>query len=112
MDRRVRSAALGIGFALACIALAGGLALSLHRRDDVPEGMLWPDPRSVGDMRLIDEDGRPFGRERLLGKWSFIYFGYTHCPNVCPVTLGVLKTAAERLADDPAFGPAGQMVFI
>src|SRR6201986_3258869 len=41
-------------------------------------------PRSVGDVQLTDSEGHPFN---LQGKPSLVFFGYTHCPDVCPTTL-------------------------
>lgn len=44
-------------------------------------------PRSVTDFRLTDSQGRPFTRQDLQGKPSLVFFGFTHCPDVCPTTL-------------------------
>ena len=41
-------------------------------------------PRTVSDVQLTDGDGHPFN---LQGKPSLVFFGYTHCPDVCPTTL-------------------------
>jgi protein SCO1 len=40
-----------------------------------------------GPFRLIDQDGRPFSDEDLKGKTFLVFFGFTHCPDVCPTTL-------------------------
>ena len=60
---------------------------------------------------LIDDDGVAFAPERLQGRWSLVFFGFTSCPHVCPMTLQVLGTAAV----DPVSGvPAQktQIVFV
>lgn len=45
-------------------------------------------PEAVGgDFSLLDQDGQTFSRSRLEGKYSLLFFGYTHCPDVCPTTL-------------------------
>jgi len=36
----------------------------------------------------------------LQGVWSFLFFGYTHCPDVCPTTLSVLNSVAQKLGSD------------
>ncbi len=59
---------------------------------DVP-GLFWPDPKAVGPFELVDHGGTPFDLARLEGKWTLMFFGYTHCPDVCPVTLSVIKQA-------------------
>ena len=56
-------------------------------------------PRAVSDFQLMDSDGRPFTAQNLQGKPSLVFFGFTHCPDVCPTTLvklaQVKKTTAQ-----------------
>ncbi|RMG29595.1 MAG: hypothetical protein D6721_05695 [Gammaproteobacteria bacterium] len=56
----------------------------------IPEGI-------GGRFVLIDQNGRLVDRERMLGKFQLIYFGYTHCPDICPTSLQVMHAALERL---------------
>jgi protein SCO1 len=49
---------------------------------------------------LITSDGAILAPERLLGRWSLIFFGFTGCPQVCPRTLQILAAVAR----DPASG--------
>ena len=42
-------------------------------------------------FQLVDQDNQPFTPERLKHKWSMLFFGYTHCPDVCPTTLKALQ---------------------
>ncbi|HTQ35763.1 MAG TPA: SCO family protein [Steroidobacteraceae bacterium] len=55
-------------------------------------------PRAVAAFALTDQLGRPFGNAQLAGQPSLMFFGYTHCPDVCPTTLALLA----RLHRDPA----------
>jgi len=57
--------------------------------------------RPAPTLRLTDQDGRPFDLASLRGAPVFVYFGYTHCPDVCPTTLADLR-AAIKLAGVPA----------
>jgi len=61
-------------------------------------GTVLPAPRPLGPFHLIDQDGLPFDRARLEGKWSFLFFGYTHCPDVCPTTLATLNSVMKKIA--------------
>jgi len=61
------------------------------------EGFLWPAPRTLQPFSLSDHHGRPFGLDRLRGRWSLLFFGYTHCPDVCPTTLQTLKYVKQAL---------------
>ena len=56
---------------------------------------------AVAPFDLVDEDGRPFDAASLRGQWSIVFFGFTHCPDVCPTTLAVLKQLRGRLGDLP-----------
>lgn len=60
----------------------------------LPEGMPLP------DFSLLDQRGNAIDRQALLGRWHLAFFGFTHCPDVCPVTLGQLAMARRRLADE------------
>lgn len=64
-----------------------------------PLGVLWPNPRPIGAFTLQDHRGRAFTRERLEGAWTFMFFGYTHCPDVCPTTLATLRRVEQDLAE-------------
>jgi protein SCO1/2 len=58
--------------------------------------------RPVPSFELADHRGRPFGREQLQGRWSFMFFGYTHCPDICPMTMAVLAQATQEIVSrDP-----------
>ena len=53
-----------------------------------------------GDYHLIATDGSDFTEDTLTGKPSAVFFGFTHCPEVCPTTLGDIATWQEELAKD------------
>jgi protein SCO1/2 len=57
-------------------------------------------PRAAPALRLTDQDGRPFDLASLRGEPVLVYFGYTHCPDVCPTTLSDMRDAL-RLVDVP-----------
>jgi protein SCO1/2 len=40
-----------------------------------------------GPFRLTDQDGQPFSDQDLKGKTFLVFFGFTHCPDICPTTL-------------------------
>ena len=47
-------------------------------------------PRNFGEIRLLDHHGAAFTRERFEGRWSLVFFGFTHCPDICPTTMSFL----------------------
>jgi protein SCO1 len=58
--------------------------------------------QGYGDVlpRLIGQDGRVRGRDDFKGRVTFIFFGFTHCPDLCPTTLLDLSTVIDRLGAD------------
>src|SRR3954470_18606409 len=55
-------------------------------------------PRSVADFQLSDSEGHPFTKQNLLGQPSLVFFGFTHCPDVCPTTLVKLAQVKKAAA--------------
>ena len=56
-----------------------------------------PTPRDIGPFELLDHTGAVFNRQSLEGHWSFIFFGFTNCPDVCPTSLSVLGQVENQL---------------
>ncbi|MGD8587368.1 MAG: SCO family protein [Chromatiales bacterium] len=52
-----------------------------------------------GRFMLMDQYGRLVTPESLLGRYQLLYFGYTHCPDICPNTLQIVSLALDRLGD-------------
>ena len=92
---------------IAILATAAGIwsaHLVLERRQPGISGLeatRFPAPREIGTFSLVDQNGAPFNNDTLKGSWSFLFFGYTHCPDVCPTTLSVLNSVAGQLKDIP-----------
>ena len=83
--------------AAAVAASLGGFWLATQLDRPAPRlasGTWLPQPRAVADFSLLDTTGRPFTRADLLGAPTLVFFGFTHCPDVCPTTL--LKLAQVR----------------
>lgn len=57
---------------------------------------LLPTPRPVQPFALVDQHGERFGREQLEGQWSLFFFGYTYCPDICPMTLQTLGRVKQQ----------------
>jgi protein SCO1/2 len=81
-----------LGVAALCAALAGfWLARELDSSGPALASGTWlPRPKTVGEFHLTDNLGRPFALRDLQGKPSLVFFGFTHCPDVCPTTLAKL----------------------
>src|SRR6218665_2307283 len=69
--------------------------------------------RLGGDFSLTDQNGRRVTRASWPGKYQLVYFGYTFCPDVCPVDMRVLGAGLRRLEErDPVAGAKVQPIFV
>ena len=64
------------------------------------DGLFWPNPKQIRNFETLDQQGNPFGLAQMNGKWSFVFFGYTNCPDICPVTMSVMADAYNQLIHD------------
>jgi protein SCO1/2 len=71
---------------------------------------VFADPKPAPEFHLTDQNGRPLSLENLRGKVVLLTFGYTHCPNICPMTLANLNQAFTLLT--PEQKARVQVVFI
>jgi len=80
------------------VILGAGAILALALRDN-PRGVAGTALASAigGPFRLTDQNGKTVTEADLKGKWSLVYFGYTHCPDACPTALNDISIALEDL---------------
>ena len=55
-----------------------------------------------GPFSLINKDGKPVSWDQFKGKYRIVYFGYTYCPDACPLDLGIVMQGYLRFAKDHA----------
>lgn len=112
---------LAVGAFLAVVAFAQ------NKAQKKVEGMMQRSQEVVGKaavggpFTLTDQDGKQFTQDKLLGQFNILYFGFTHCPDICPDELEKLAVAldliekqqnykvcgAGRLGVDPEDGARG-----
>jgi protein SCO1/2 len=68
--------------------------------------------KPITGFHLIDYNRQPFDASRFKGRWTFMFFGYTNCPDVCPTTMLVMKSVWAKLPAPAKAAPAPQMVFV
>lgn len=92
-----------VGGILAVVALLAGLyAGNLQQNPPLPElksATVYPaDFRPIKAFELHNQLEQSFTLENLKNQWSLMFFGFTHCPDVCPNTLYTLKQIHTQLA--------------
>ena len=56
-------------------------------------------PRIFSDFELVDHRGEVFNQEHLQDVWTIVFFGFTHCPDICPTTLAILNDTYSKLKE-------------
>lgn len=100
---------------VAGVALATGIfiytALS-NKAEMLPQpehALYYQQSRVIKPFEMTDHQGQVFNNQSLVGKWSWVFFGYTSCPDVCPTTLQELNFAFDQLQ---AISPLNQVLLV
>lgn len=99
--RRPQLNALLIGGLLG--ALLAGIGLS-HLLTETPGpddevGLVLQTPRALPDYQLVTHTGEAFSKASRPARWQLMFFGFTHCPDICPSTLALMKQLRKDLPD-------------
>jgi protein SCO1/2 len=97
-----------VGLCLAFVALVIGMFFYSKTREPVLSDaelrdlgvILLPRPRDLAPFELQNAAGGSFDKAMLEGRWSFIFFGFTHCPDVCPTALSVMAIAERAITEN------------
>ncbi|MCP4363212.1 MAG: hypothetical protein GY796_34865, partial [Chloroflexi bacterium] len=102
---RLAEMLLGIGMAVAVLGTAW-IAREFLESPEMPgqvqantQATLLHEPLSIPEFKLVDQYGNSFTRDNLKEQWSFLFFGYTGCPDVCPTTISVLMQVEKQLKE-------------
>jgi len=80
------------------LVLVAGVLIGLAFRDQTHGVAGSPLGAAIGGkFSLVDQNGKTVTDTDLKGKWQLVFFGYTHCPDVCPTALNDLSLALEQL---------------
>ena len=92
-----------IAIAIFSIAMGIWMSQKIQLADNdhqIPYGLdatVLPNARVLNNFTLTDDNNKKFNVEALKGHWSFLFFGYTNCPDVCPITLKVMQQVWKSL---------------
>lgn len=64
--------------------------------------LVFEQPRRVSAFELVDHRGEPFTPEQLQGQWTLAFFGFTECPDICPMAMAELARTMEQLPPELA----------
>jgi protein SCO1/2 len=84
-------------------AIAGMYVAAQLSRPAAPalaSGTAFPEPMPLASFELVDVNGAKVTPAELRGHASLVFFGFTHCPDVCPTTLALLSSVQKQVASD------------
>lgn len=114
--KKPRSAWQNLLIAIAAtVSLVGGYYLgnlASNKKVELKTATVIPDPRPLQDFTLVDFNQEAFTLEQLKGQWSLIFFGYTNCPDICPMALTSMVEVNKALSKEPDIASQVQTVFI
>src|ERR1700680_1312836 len=95
---QTRSTAIASGArALAAVFAVVLLSAAIQAVASTPAGVNDLIGRSAPDFHLVDQSGKDFVLSAQRGRAVVLFFGYTHCPDICPTTLATIASALRRL---------------
>jgi protein SCO1/2 len=92
--------------AAGCVSVTGSPAVTPIMVEAVTQAPLgvrdtaYNPTRPAPPLHLTDQDGQPFDLVSMRGRPVFVYFGYTHCPDVCPASLAELRAGIKASGVD------------
>jgi protein SCO1/2 len=92
---RLFSTTLATLAALVLLFSIGALMMPKAPRSDETGTTVIKPPNTLDSFELRDQKNGVFNPARFAGHWSFVFFGYTRCPDVCPTALATLRQVHE-----------------
>lgn len=100
---------------LVLVALLAVYLFSINRVNNMPDLLksvaIMP-AKPVSSFTLVDHNNKPVTTESLKDNWTFVFFGFTNCPDVCPATLLQLALLKKELDKSPEFAKQAQYFFV
>lgn len=78
-------------------ALGGAAALILTKAPSGPDVTISGKALIGGPFTLVGKDGKPVTDQAFRGKYMLVFFGFTHCPDICPAELQVIAASLDEL---------------
>ena len=101
----------GGAFAAACFLAWTAIAIGDPVSQD-PHIQVFAEPQAIADFTLTNQDGQPIRFKEFRGSVALVFFGFTHCPNICPTAMFTMKSLADSIEKAGQKPPAVVLVSI
>lgn len=92
--------------------LYGNLFSAKNQYPEVIREVVYPDLQPLHEFNLVDHDNQALRLQQLSGRWTFLFFGYTHCPDICPATLSQLTRLSQSIRGNVAKESSPTFLFV
>ena len=99
MNRRPK---IVLAIAAVLLVIGGGIFAAALLANRPSAEIATSSPSIGGPFTLVSTDGRTVTDQTYRGKWLLVYFGYTFCPDACPMALTNMGVALDKLGPDAA----------
>ena len=94
---------------IALAAMAIGIFAYLRQDEPVElprlgKAIILPVAKAISGVDFTDHNGKPFTSDRLMNKWSILFFGFTNCPDICPTAMHTLRQVKDKLSSAGKWG--------
>jgi len=101
-----------------CLAIFAGLALGLYtdrtQRTTKLEisGFAFPEPEPLEEIELIGQNNEMVTVDNFKNNWTFVYVGYTYCPDACPISLTTMNQTHALIGESTDSAPQMMLVSV
>ena len=85
---------------VAALGLGAALLWQARSPDELPGPVVTGEAAITNAYTLTDQTGRAVTAKTFAGQWQLVFFGYTHCPDICPTTLAYMASVMDLLGED------------
>jgi len=106
---------LMVSLSITIVLVFSVVYLSVERKSTLPKFLRTvavSPPKVVQSINLIDHNNKDVNIERFKKHWTFVFFGYTNCPDVCPATIAQLKLIKNGIKDKTSYAENTQFFFV
>lgn len=90
---------LWLGVAASVVVVGGTLVWRAASPPGLPAPIFIGEAAIRSDFSLIGHTGRAVTEADFAGRWQLVFFGFTHCPDICPTTLAYMASVMDLLGD-------------
>jgi len=82
-------------------ALSAGIFVAVRMNEPAKPvtAFVLPAPTPLPEFSLLDQTEAPVSARTFRGHWNLVFFGFTHCPDICPATMQILASVKKKLAE-------------